>query len=297
MDIKWVPLVGKTGYILAAGALIPTYILNDKEIVLVDSGLHYDPGLISFFRAVDVRVDAVLQTHLHEDHVANNRILINRFGTRIIAHRNEVEVVHSAQRMPKSWRALDPKTKDKYLRTYSYNIECIEDGQEEIVLRGIPFKILPLYGHSEGHLGFATPDGVLCTGDAILSPAMAQYSKMPYFENIGQSMESMKKLLQTEYPYYALAHMEIIERRDMPGLVKKNLALLERIHVDMLELINDPVTLDELVSSVTYGLGIRAGSGIRNAYIRTAISFRVNYLVETGRLREIKEGGIIRYAK
>ena len=279
MDIKWVPLVGKTGYILAAGALIPTYILNDKEIVLVDSGLHYDPGLISFFRAVDVRVDAVLQTHLHEDHVANNRILINRFGTRIIAHRNEVEVVHSAQRMPKSWRALDPKTKDKYLRTYSYNIECIEDGQEEIVLRGIPFKILPLYGHS------------------ILSPAMAQYSKMPYFENIGQSMESMKKLLQTDYPYYALAHMEILEKRDMPGLVKKNLALLERIHVDMLELINDPVTLDELVSSVTYGLGIRAGSGIRNAYIRTAISFRVNYLVETGRLREIKEGGIIRYAK
>ena len=110
-------------------------------------------------------------------------------------------------------------------------------------------------------------------------------------------MESMKKLLQTDYPYYALAHMEILEKRDMPGLVKKNLALLERIHVEMLELINDPVTLDELVSSVMYGLGIRAGSGIRNAYIRTAISFRVNYLVETGRLREIKEGGIIRYAK
>ena len=297
MDIKWVPLVGKTGYILAAGALIPTYILNDKEIVLVDSGLHYDPGLISFFRAVDVRVYAVLQTHLHEDHIANNRILINRFGTRIIAHKNEVEVVHSAQRMRKSWLALDPETKDKYLRTYSYNIECIEDGQEEIILRGIPFKILPLYGHSEGHLGFVTPDDVLCTGDAILSPAMAQYSKMPYFENIGQSMESMKKLLQTDYPYYALAHMEIIERRDMPGLVKKNLALLERIHTDMLELINDPVTLDELVASVMYGLGIRAGSEIKNAYIKTAISFRVNYLVETGKLREIKEGGVTRYAK
>ena len=297
MDIKWVPLVGKTGYILAAGALIPTYILNDKEIVLVDSGLHYDPGLISFFRAVDVRVYAVLQTHLHEDHIANNRILINRFGTRIIAHKNEVEVVHSAQRMRKSWLALDPETKDKYLRTYSYNIECIEDGQEEIILRGIPFKILPLYGHSEGHLGFVTPDDVLCTGDAILSPAMAQYSKMPYFENIGQSVESMKKLLQTDYPYYALAHMEIIERRDMPGLVKKNLALLERIHTDMLELINDPVTLDELVASVMYGLGIRAGSEIKNAYIKTAISFRVNYLVETGKLREIKEGGVTRYAK
>ena len=56
MDIRWIPLVGKTGYILAAGALIPTYILNDREIVLVDSGLHYDTGLVSFIRAVDVSV-------------------------------------------------------------------------------------------------------------------------------------------------------------------------------------------------------------------------------------------------
>ena len=36
----------KTGYILAAGALIPTYILNEKEVVFIDSGVHYDPGLM-----------------------------------------------------------------------------------------------------------------------------------------------------------------------------------------------------------------------------------------------------------
>jgi glyoxylase-like metal-dependent hydrolase (beta-lactamase superfamily II) len=184
MDIRWIPLVGKTGYILAAGALIPTYILNDREIVLVDSRLHYDPGLVSFIRAVDVSVYAVLQTHLHEDHVANNRILISRLGTRIIAHRNEVEAVHSRQKMRASWSEIRPETKDKYLRTYSYSIESIENGQEEIVLRDSPFKIVPLYGHSEGHLGFVTPDGVLCTGDAILSPALVQHSKMPYFEDI-----------------------------------------------------------------------------------------------------------------
>ena len=297
MDIKWIPLTGKTGYILAAGALIPTYILNDREIVLVDSGKHYDPGLVSFFRAVDVSVYAVLQTHLHEDHVANNRILISRFGTRIITHRNEVEVVRSERMLRDSWIVMKPETMDKYLRTYSYNIESIESGQEEIALRDSLFKIVPLHGHSEGHLGFVTPDGVLCTGDAILSPAMVQYSKMPYFENIGRSIESMNRLLQTDYPYYALAHMEIIERRDLPGLVKKNLALLERIHADMLELINDPVTLDELVVSVMYGLGIRFRDESRNAYLRNTITRRVRYLVETGRLFEVEEDGVIRYGK
>ena len=285
MDIRWIPLVGKTGYILAAGALIPTYILNDREIVLVDSGLHYDPGLVSFIRAVDVSVYAVLQTHLHEDHVANNRILISRFGTRIIAHRNEVEAVHSRQKMRASWSEIRPETKDKYLRTYSYGIESIENGQEEIVLRDSAFKKVPLYGHSEGHLGFVTPAGA----GAALQDAL--------FENIGQSIDSMKKLLQTDYPYYALAHMEVLEKRDMPGLVKKNLALLERIHVDMLELINDPVTLDELVVSVMYGLGIRFRDETRNGYLKNTISQRVRYLVETGRLCRIESDGEIQYGK
>ena len=35
----------------------------------------------------------------------------------------------------------------------------------------------------------------------------------------------------------------------------------------------------------------------RTRKLYSAISFRVNYLVETGRLREIEEGGVIRYAK
>ena len=67
--------------------------------------------------------------------------------------------------------------------------------------------------------------------------------------------------------------------------------------VEMLELINDPVTLDELVSSVMYGLGIRFGNETRNAYLKTTISSRVKYLVETGRLRRIEEDGVIRYGK
>ena len=88
-----------------------------------------------------------------------------------------------------------------------------------------------------------------------------------------------------------------MEKRDMPGLVKKNLALLERIHVDMLELINDPVTLDELVVSVMYGLGIRFRDETRNGYLKNTISQRVRYLVETGRLCRIESDGEIRYGK
>ena len=211
MEIKWVPFVGNTGYILAAGALIPTYILNEKEVVFIDSGVHYDPGLISFIRAIGVSVYAVLQTHLHEDHCANNRIMISRFGTRIFAHPAEIEVVRSVENMHESWFVSQPETADKYLRSYRYPIEPVDMDRKEIVLRGTTFRVEPLYGHSQGHLGFVTPDNVLCTGDALLSPKMARFSKMPFFDNIAQAMDSMRKIAEMDYPYYALAHMEIIQ--------------------------------------------------------------------------------------
>jgi hypothetical protein len=65
----------------------------------------------------------------------------------------------------------------------------------------------------------------------------------------------------------------------------------------MLELINDPVTLDELVVSVMYGLGIRFRDETRNGYLKNTISQRVRYLVETGRLCRIESDGEIRYGK
>ena len=60
MEIKWFELAGRTGYLLAAGMLIPTYRLGDKDIVLVDSGTLPEPGLPSFFMERGLRVSAVV---------------------------------------------------------------------------------------------------------------------------------------------------------------------------------------------------------------------------------------------
>ena len=295
MEIKWVPFVGNTGYIIAAGALIPTHILNEKEVVFIDSGVHYDPGLISFIRAVGVSVYAVLQTHLHEDHCANNRIMISRFGTRIFAHPAEIEVVRSVENMHESWFVSQPETADKYLRSYRYPIEPVDLNSKEIVLRGTTFRVEPLYGHSQGHLGFVTPDNVLCTGDALLSPTMVKSSKMPFFDNIAQTMESMRKIAELDYPYYALAHMEILEKKDIPGLVQKNLELLESIHERILSVVDGPVALDDLMDKVMSSLGIRLHNPVKRAYLRHTLKRRITYLTETGRLTEVVVGGETKY--
>lgn len=291
MAVRWIELTGRTGYILAAGVLNPTYILNEREILLVDSGLQEDPELLDFLSDNGIRVCAVLQTHLHIDHIANNNAFYQRFGTRIIAHEKEIARINSGKRLLHKWNIYTSVEQDGYTAEFNYPLEPIKDTDRDIILRGSSFQIVPLPGHSPGHLGFVTPDGVLCIGDAILSPYMVHHAKLPYFENIGDAIESMKKIGRSHYPYYALAHMEIVQQRDMPGLIRENIALQGKVNREILEVINDPVPVEDLIDSILYALDIHLHDAELHDYVWLATRHRIKYMEDLGLIRAVHENG------
>lgn len=289
--MHWIELVGRTGYILAAGCLIPTYILNDHEIVMIDSGMSEEPTLVHFFEENGIRVHAVLQTHLHVDHTANNNLLIEHFGTQIYAHPAETGVVHSKEKLLSQWNLRDPQMQEAYYQSYSYPISPLPENDSKISVRDCTFQVFQLPGHSLGHVGIVTPDDVLCVGDALLSPYMVKHSKLPYYEDLGRAIESIKKLQTLDYPYYALAHMEIIQRRDMPGLIRANLAEEKHVNEGILEIINDPAPLNELVTSVFYALDIHIHNPQLRDYIWMSAKRRIQYMAQIGMVRIYEENG------
>lgn len=289
--MHWIELAGRTGYILAAGCLIPTYILNDREIVLIDSGMQESEEMIRFFKENDIRVYAVVQTHLHIDHVANNNLLIQDFGTKIYAHPEEIWVAHSKEHMLSQWNLRDPEMLEAYYQSYSYPIEPLPEDDSAIVLEDAVFQVIQLPGHSRGHVGIATPDHVLCVGDTLLSPYMVEHSKLPYYEDLGKALASIRKLGTLDYPYYALAHMEIIRRRDMPGLIRANLADEKRVNEEILEIINDPVPLNELATSTMYALDINIHNPQLHDYIWMSAKRRIEYMGQVGMVRIYEEDG------
>lgn len=291
MAVKWIGLTGKTGYMLAAGVLIPVYCLNDHEIVMVDSGLKEDPELLSFLTERDLRVYAVLQTHLHIDHIANNNIFYQRYGTRIFAHEVGIARINTGTRLLHEWHIYTPIAQDGYTADFNYPLEPITDSDHEINLRGASFQVVPLPGHSADHLGFVTPDGVFCIGDAILSPYKVEHSKLPYFEDIHDSIRTMERIGRSRNPYYALAHMEVIERRDMPGLIRKNIALQSKVNREILEIVNDPVPVEELIRSTLYALGIQIHDRSLHDYVWVATRHRIRYMEDLGLIRCVRKDG------
>ena len=67
-----IQLTGKTGYIVRGDSLLVIYFLSDHEIVMIDSGEFEDPEMIAYFDAQNIRITAVINTHIHVDHVANS---------------------------------------------------------------------------------------------------------------------------------------------------------------------------------------------------------------------------------
>ena len=52
--------------------------------------------------------------------------------------------------------------------------------QSRIQIDDAVFQLISLPGHSVGHTGVVTPDGICCIGDAIVSEDVLRVSKMPY---------------------------------------------------------------------------------------------------------------------
>jgi N-acyl homoserine lactone hydrolase len=78
---------GKT----AAMPLMAGLLRYDDQLVLVDTGFHDEPDLLSSLRRLNVQpqsIHMVINTHVHPDHVGNNRLFTN---ARIVLSRTDYE--------------------------------------------------------------------------------------------------------------------------------------------------------------------------------------------------------------
>ena len=276
--MKWNHLSGNTGYIITGGALLLTYRLSEHEIILFDSGSKQTEKLIALFKTMGVRVHCVLQTHLHGDHTANNRLLIETYGTKIYASPAEIQTARSKERIPREWGIKVPELVEDAYREYQYPIEPIPYKNGTIRIKGVSFRTHPLPGHSSGHLGFATPDHVFCAGDALLSHFLVKHAKMPYFSDITAALATIRSLAQMRYPYFALAHREIVNGADIPALAEQNLELEYRILDKMQVLLQNTTDKSASIQIVMDHLQIHLNRQADIDLFSTAIERRLEYL-------------------
>lgn len=270
MNLRYHELSETTGYFQTTHSLLPVYHINEKEVIMVDSGEDCIPAFLPLLEQMGIRIRAILNTHLHIDHVGNNQLLQVAQGTMVFASEAQVASMrHFLQ------------------HDLPYDVVALPEHQSHLAFDGIRFEILQLPGHTVGHLGFVFPDGLCCLGDAILSTRIVKHARMPYHEDVKGALDTLQHMRSFHYPKYAITHREIIDGDQLQSLIDNNFLLTAKVE-DMIVVIaeeqGEVLTEEELIRNVEAVLDISPTYPYREPLL-FAIKMHIRHLEENGRLQ------------
>lgn len=212
-------------------------ILIDPSVTVVDSG------------GTPVAVDAVVNSHGHEDHMAGNGLFA---GARVHVHDDDVVAARSLDGLLDVYGFAGQARADfasKVLEEFHYeprpDATGFGDGHVFDLGGGVRVEAIHLPGHTRGHSG-------LIIGDVFFLSDIDLTGFGPYYgdawSDLDQFDESLRIARDVDARWYVTFHHKgIIEGRDAyVEQIDRYHAVIDRRHAEMLEFLAEPHTIDEM---------------------------------------------------
>lgn len=130
---------------------------DSDTAVLIDAGLNTHL-VLEYLERQGLKLEAVLLTHGHPDHLAGAEELVESTGAPVYLNEDEARVVKMMPQMLLDMLGIDE------LKVPS-EFKPLEDGQV-LEMAGLSIKVLHTPGHSPGSMSFLA-DGALFDGDLV----------------------------------------------------------------------------------------------------------------------------------
>ena len=198
-----------------------------------------------------VPVDAVVNSHSHEDHMAGN----GSFPTaRVHIHDDDLLGARSMDGLMAVYgltgearNAFEKVVLDEFHYVPRPDAEGFTDGHVFDLGGGVTVEAVHLPGHTRGHSGFRM-DGVFFLSDIDLT------GFGPYYGDVWSDLEDFERSLEqvrderADY-YVTFHHRGVIEGREtFLTMIDDFTAVIGRRHAAMLEFLAEPRTFDDMVA-------------------------------------------------
>ena len=283
MELRHV--LGNTWVAEANTALLPVYKITEKDIVLIDTGYAKldRSGLTAMIEDNGFHLRGVICSHAHFDHSGNVRYLQQRCGARAAAHIIEAGISVNPDAYRANYVALTYGKSREYFLEECFVADAIIGPEDEYLdFCGVRFGILPLPGHSAGHIGVVTPDNVAYVGDCLLDRQQLDKAKLLSTMFIARDLESKAFLRETHYDAYILAHKEVVT--DITALVDCNMEAVRRKGEELLDILVDGMTFPQWIAAFCQRENIRTHNEFKFSIIERNFSDFVNWLTDEGRI-------------
>ena len=291
-------VLGNTYAAVGSTALLPIYKLNERDIVLIDTGYAKldRAGLVNLLDGSGLVPNYVLCSHAHFDHTGNVRYLQERYGAKAILSLIEAGISVNPDSYRANYVALTyGKSRELFLEECFTADRVLRETDTSLELDGRTFGILPLPGHSAGHLGFVTPDGAAYVGDCLISQSEIDGAKLPTSMFIARDLESKAYLKTTDYPVYILAHKEVVRREALEGLIDRNIGFIQSKRAELLEVLEDGMTFSEWIGAFCQRENVRTHNELKFSIVERNFSNFVSWLTDSGAVMVRREFCAKRY--
>lgn len=291
-------VLGNTYAAVGSTALLPIYKLNERDIVLIDTGYAKldRAGLVNLLDGSGLVPKYVLCSHAHFDHTGNVRYLQERYGAKAILSLIEAGISVNPDSYRANYVALTyGKSRELFLEECFTADRVLRETDTSLELDGRTFGILPLPGHSAGHLGFVTPDGAAYVGDCLISQSEIDGAKLPTSMFIARDLESKAYLKTTDYPVYILAHKEVVRREALEGLIDRNIGFIQSKRAELLEVLEDGMTFSEWIGAFCQQENVRTHNELKFSIVERNFSNFVSWLTDSGAVMVRREFCAKRY--
>jgi len=190
-------------------------LTNGEKNILIDTSPKFIwKKLEKRLKLLEVnQIDYLILTHTHYDHAENSKKIKEKYGTRIIVHKDEASYLTSGENfLPNGTNAV---TKliirlfgKQFLSKVSYEpckYDYLVDTTFDLRDFGFNAYIMHTPGHTIGSMSIIIDDNIGIVGDAMFG--VFKWSVFPpYANNIIQLIESWGKLLTTNCQVFIPSH-------------------------------------------------------------------------------------------
>ena len=152
---------------------------------------------------------------------------------------------------------------------------------------GVRFGILQLPGHSAGHIGVVTPDGVAYVGDCLIDQQQIDSAKLPTSMFIARDLESKESLRALRCPAYIIAHKQVLT--DIGPLIDRNLAFILDKGQEVLDCLEDGMSFDQWIYTFCKKENVRTHNEFKFSVVERNFANFVDWLADEGRIEVRRE--------
>ena len=294
---QWVHVLGNTWY-MESQVTIPVYFLNEREVVLLDSGYaKWDRApLNALLQERDLHVWAILGSHSHNDHNGNHAYFQSTHQAKIILRDIEAAIVSDFSLMKAAYFPATTQELEQEMPHLLLKADQIFSAEtREISIGSATFGLVPLPGHTPGHTCIVTPDDVLYVGDTLLSHAVLQEAKLPSTLDWAKDMESKRRLLSEHHSRYILAHKGMYT--EITTIAEENLSDKVQCAVQIRDWLcnRDVWLLNEIEQFLWKQWGLHGKSFLTRATFQRNVRCVLEYLAIEGMVRREFRDGVYWY--